>query len=125
MNTNPYRDRIEPPYLPAQHVGFRSACPQCGARAVKCAACYKITTARGEGLHSDCWGDFRKNDRYSGEPALLTFTHNTSIYKYCSPDDRRRHGFLWLKKCDAPDVHVHQKCERCKWSGVVLVDMSA
>lgn len=34
---------------------------------------------------------------------------------YCGPDHRFRFGFLWLRRCQIPGEHIHQRCMTCGW----------
>jgi hypothetical protein len=109
-------------------VGFLARCPQCGAQAYRCAGCHCVTTAAdrerahcftntGSGSDGGYWNFFADRP----EP-ILNFDRGTGRDRYCSPERRVRYGFLWLTICSEPGVHVHQRCERCGWRGISIVD---
>jgi len=128
--------RLPAPLVILQHVGFHKQCPQCGAEPVKCTKCRHTTTAvtlpdNYRKPHCGHWTPTGRDspskyviDGYYENPdpkdpvAFLTFTRRTNEDRLCSPQRRVRYGFLWLCKCREPGVHVHQRCERCRWQGI-------
>jgi hypothetical protein len=97
-------------------------CPQCGARAWICSASEWKSRCTGWTPRTDVEQNQIHCDRGNfSDRRPLAFTHFTSNIDYCTPQKRRRHGFLWLKRCAMPSLHYHQKCQRCGWRGVSLV----
>lgn len=134
--------RLPVPEVVLPRVGFYRQCPQCGATPVKCGKCGHTTTevhlppgyTRAHCGHwteadSDDSGRYVVDGRYeNADPkdplVFLTFTKKTNEQRLCSPQRRVRYGFLWLKKCSETGTHAHQRCERCRWEGIALVDGS-
>jgi len=107
-------------------VGYWSACPACGSadfksRVIVCLRCGRIhaAIAKTESLEGWKCGD----DKCEGPLQwALPFQALGPFIVFCSPQRRARHGFLWLRKCSEPGVHVHQRCSRCGWTGIAMVD---
>ncbi len=92
------------------------ACPQCGAKVMRCTKHDVFRTDRAEGdRHWSCDGAFTL-----AIDVPLNFTHGTSMSLLCSPQRRVRMGF-WRTQCFRHDLHVHQKCERCGWAGPAYI----
>lgn len=106
--------------LPTPPLGPLTACPRCGARQVSCGSCHGGGTDKVAAASHDLAGRFCGT--YHLEGRCLNFTHGTSDQRLCSPDRRARYGFLWLRVCEEPGIHVHQKCERCAWRGIARIE---
>ena len=105
-------------------LGPLTACPRCGERTRSCTSCHVGGTDEVlDSEHRTSSGGF---DRHCGylkfEGRCLTFTHGTSSQRLCSPERRARYGFLWFNVCQEPGIHVHQRCERCAWSGIARIE---
>jgi hypothetical protein len=102
----------EPPTI---HVGRYRACPECGAKPVRCSYCGDARTDFLAGVehHPEMHPGyvFQWTDH-------LKFIHGTGSH-YCLPHNR---AFVSLfVRCSKPGVHVHQKCQNYGWRGVGLI----
>ena len=105
--------------LPTSPMGPLTACPRCGTKMRSCPGCNSGGTDRVIDASHEFAGKFCG---YYHEVGYLNFTHGTSERHLCSPERRARYGFLWLKDCEEPGIHVHQKCERCAWRGIARIE---
>jgi hypothetical protein len=95
-------------------------CPRCWATVLVCQGCRAVRTDVVVGA-GHCRPDEDKPWKVFVEPSspyYLNFTHGTSAVQLCSPERRVRMGFLWRRRCMMPEIHFHQKCERCAWRGI-------
>lgn len=108
-------------------MGIYRACPQCGSdwgpdHVVVCMDCGKIHTSKtcDKALTKKiCCVEVCKSTNLSW---ALPFDgiNAGEIIHYCSPQQRQSLG--WWKKCKEDGVHVHQRCDRCGWRGIAMVD---
>lgn len=113
--------------------GEFEACPACGEsftiEKTVCEFCSgdKFDDAmfsvnmRNVGMHMRCatrsCPGYVKSDPYK---RLVLF--NVSPV-YCGPGQRlvvSRFLFFWRRRCEEPGAHLHQRCGRCGWRGIVL-----
>lgn len=104
MNEGPYRTAAliapgdaSPIDLPA----LRMSCPICG-HDVRRYVCQAGHVSRSSHRKIIC-----------GVPSCMEHVILGPAGRFCSPERRIRRGFLWLRRCRGPAIHLHQDCLAC------------